>query len=115
LTNHWEVIQELFQILGFTGIDDKHTLFDNTISESFTQSCKRFIEIWNQSLLLFSFKSHIKKTSDFYSAIKIINVIAGNWCGYTVKSNKKRIKLKRQQVYLPSELITAYKTYTVIH
>jgi hypothetical protein len=33
--NHWKVIQELFQILGFTGIDDKHTLSGDTASESF--------------------------------------------------------------------------------
>ncbi|CAG8748278.1 37044_t:CDS:2, partial [Gigaspora margarita] len=51
--NHWKAIRELFQILGFTGIDDKHTLPGDTASELFMQSCKRFIEIQNQSLLLF--------------------------------------------------------------
>ena len=30
--------------------------------------------------------------------IKASNAIAGNWCGYTIKSNKKRIGLKEQQV-----------------
>ncbi|CAG8601647.1 23256_t:CDS:1 [Gigaspora rosea] len=55
--NHWKAIRELFQILGFTGIDDIRTLSGNIISEAFTQSCERFIEIRSQSLLLFGFKS----------------------------------------------------------
>jgi hypothetical protein len=95
---HWEVIQELFQILGFTGIDDKRTLSSDTASESFMQSCEKFIEIRNQSLLLFGFKSRAKETPDLHSAIKTINAIAGNWCGYTVESDKKRIGSKGQQV-----------------
>src|SRR3954466_5345306 len=49
--NHWMVIRELFQILGFTGIDDKHTLSSDIASESFMRSCEKFIEIRNQSLL----------------------------------------------------------------
>ena len=96
--NHWEVIQELFRILGFTGIDDRRTLSGDTASESFTRSCERFIEIRNQSLLLFGFKSRAKKIPDLKSAIQAINAIAGNWCGYTVKSDKKRIGPKGQQV-----------------
>ncbi|CAI2196207.1 18512_t:CDS:1, partial [Funneliformis geosporum] len=55
--NHWKVIKELFQVLGFTGIDDKHILSGDTVSESFTRSYKRFIEVLDQSLLLFGFKS----------------------------------------------------------
>ena len=43
--NHWKVIRELFQILGFTGIDDKRILSSNIISETFTQSYERFIEV----------------------------------------------------------------------
>jgi hypothetical protein len=62
--NHWEVIQELFRILGFTGIDDRRTLSGNIASESFIRSCERFIEIRNQSLLLFGFKSRAKETPD---------------------------------------------------
>jgi hypothetical protein len=95
---HWEVIQKLFQILDFTGIDDKCTLSNDTASESFMQSCEKFIEIRNQSLLLFGFKSRAKETPDLHSAIKTINAIAGNWCGYTVESDKKRIGPKGQQV-----------------
>jgi len=95
---HWEVIQELFQILGFTGIDDKRTLSSDTASESFMRSCEKFIEIRNQSLLLFGFKSRAKETPDLHSAIKTINAIAGNWCGYYVESDKKRIGPKGQQV-----------------
>ncbi|PKY58734.1 hypothetical protein RhiirA4_513394 [Rhizophagus irregularis] len=99
LFKQWKAIQELFQILGFTGIDDIRTLSGNIISEAFTQSCERFMEIRNQSLLLFGFKSRAKETPDLKSAIKAINAIAGNWCGYTVKSDKKRIGPKGQQVW----------------
>ena len=97
--NHWEVIRKLFQILGFTGIDDIRTLSGNIISEAFAQSCERFIEIRSQSLLLFGFKSRAKEKPDLISAIKTINAIAGNWCGYTVKSNRKKIGPKEKQVW----------------
>ncbi|GBC09780.1 hypothetical protein RclHR1_00910030 [Rhizophagus clarus] len=83
---------------SFTGIDDKHILSGSIVSEAFAQSCERFIEIQNQSLSLFGFKSHAKTTPDLNSAIKAINAIAGNWCGYTIKSDKKRIGPKGQQV-----------------
>ncbi|GES89151.1 hypothetical protein GLOIN_2v1776159 [Rhizophagus clarus] len=63
-----------FRRQGFTGIDDIRTLSSNIISEAFAQS-------------------YLK------SAIKAINAIAGNWCGYTVKSDKKRIGPKGQQVW----------------
>src|SRR3954462_4277977 len=96
--NHWMVIRELFQILGFTGIDNKRTLSSDTASESFMQSCEKFIEIRNQSLLLFGFKSCAKETPDLHSAIKTINAIAENWCGYTIESDKKIIGPKGQQV-----------------
>ncbi|CAB4386472.1 unnamed protein product [Rhizophagus irregularis] len=69
------------------------------VSEAFTQLCERFIEIRNQSLSLFGFKSHAKTTPDLNSAIKAINAIAGNWCSYTIKSDKKRIGPKGQQVW----------------
>ncbi len=70
------------------------TLLGNIISEAFVQSCERFIEIRNQSLLFFGFKSRAKETPDLKSAIKAINAIAGNWCRYTIKSDKKRIGSK---------------------
>src|SRR6266542_6013036 len=95
--NHWKVIRELFQILGFTGIDDKRILSSNIVSETFTQSCERFIEVLDQSLLLFGFKSRAKVTSDLNSAIRAINAIAGNWCGYTVKINRKKIGPKKNR------------------
>ncbi|CAG8808589.1 33142_t:CDS:2 [Gigaspora margarita] len=85
--------------LRFTGIDDKRTLPGDTASESFMRSCERFIEIRNQSLLFFGFKSRAKETPDLYSAIKMINAIASNWYGYTVESDKKRIGPKGQQPY----------------
>ncbi|POG70233.1 uncharacterized protein OCT59_001161 [Rhizophagus irregularis] len=84
--------------LRFTGIDDKRTLSSDTASESFMRSCEKFIEIRNQSLLLFGFKSRAKKTPDLHSAIKTINAITGNWCGYNIESDKKRIGPKGQQV-----------------
>ena len=49
--------------------------------------------------MLFGFKSHAKTTPDLNSAIKAINAIAGNWCGYYVESDKKRIGPKGQQVW----------------
>ena len=52
-----------------------------------------------QLLLLFGFKSHAKVTSDLNSAIRTINAIAKNWCGYTVKINRKKIGLKEQRVW----------------
>src|SRR6266496_2408146 len=97
--NHWKVIRELFQILGFTGIDDVRTLSGNIVSEAFAQSCERFIELLDQSLLLFGFKSRAKVTLDLNSAIRVINAIAGNWCGYTVKINRKKIGSKEKQVW----------------
>ena len=69
----WKAIQELFQILGFTGIDDIRTLSGNIISEAFAQSCERFMEIRNQSLLLFGFKSHAKETPDLNTGKKPID------------------------------------------
>jgi hypothetical protein len=97
--NHWKAIRELFQILGFTGIDDKRILSGNIVSEIFTQSCERFIEIRNQSLLLFGFKSHAKEKPDLNSAIKAINAIVSNYCGYTIKSKRKLIGPKEQRTW----------------
>jgi hypothetical protein len=44
-------------------------------------------------------KSRAKETPDLKLTIKAINAIAGNWCGYTVKSNRKKIGHKKQQVW----------------
>src|SRR2546425_7961165 len=66
--NHWKVIRKLFQILDFTGINDKRILSSNIVSETFTQSCERFIVALDQSLLLFRFKSRAKEISDLNSA-----------------------------------------------
>ena len=63
--NHWKAIREFFQILGFTSIDDKRTLSGDTASESFMRSCEKFIEIRNQSLLFFGFKSRARKYQIF--------------------------------------------------
>ena len=74
------------------------------------QSCEKFIEIRNQSLLLFGFKSRAKETPDLKSAIQAINAIAGNWCEYTIKSDKKRIGFKEKQVWKYSYKIN-YQPY----
>ena len=87
--NYWKVIQEFFQILGFTGIDDKHTLSSDIVSESFIWFCKRFIEIQNQSLLFFSFKSYVKETSNLHLAIKTINELLTIGVGIPLKVIKK--------------------------
>ncbi|RIA87801.1 hypothetical protein C1645_827280 [Glomus cerebriforme] len=76
LANYWKAIKELFQIIGFIGIDDKCILSGNIVSEAFIQSYEKFIEICNQSILLFGFKSYAKIISDLNPAIKAINVIA---------------------------------------
>ncbi|GES93705.1 hypothetical protein GLOIN_2v1762477 [Rhizophagus clarus] len=73
LENYWKVIQELFKILDFTSIDDKRILFDSM--------------------------SRTKETPDLNSAIKTINAIAGNWYGYTIKSDKKRIGPKEKRIW----------------
>ncbi|CAI2163562.1 9021_t:CDS:2, partial [Funneliformis geosporum] len=75
--NQWKAIRELFQILDFTGIDDKRILSSNIVSEAFT--------------------SYAKERPDLKSAIKAINIITDNWYGYTVKSNQKKIGFKKQR------------------
>ncbi|CAG8774055.1 6958_t:CDS:2, partial [Cetraspora pellucida] len=40
-----------------------------------------------------------KVTLDLNSAIRAINAIAGNWCGYIVKINRKKIESKEKQVW----------------
>ncbi|CAJ0832797.1 1725_t:CDS:2, partial [Entrophospora sp. SA101] len=66
---------------------------------AFETSRKRFIELRNQSLLLFGFKSRAKETPDLKSAIKAINAIVGNYCGYNIKSKRKKVGPKGQQVW----------------
>ncbi|RIA86586.1 hypothetical protein C1645_829048 [Glomus cerebriforme] len=43
--------------------------------------------------------SHAKVISDLNSVIRAINAIAENWCGYTVKINRKKIGPKEKQVW----------------
>ncbi|CAG8624586.1 15658_t:CDS:2, partial [Gigaspora rosea] len=97
----WEdtSIRGLLQLLGFTGINNKRILADNQVKVVFEASRKRFIEIRNQSLLLFGFKSRAKEILDLNSAIKAINAIVGNWCGYTIKNKLKLVGSKGQQIW----------------
>nr|CAG8676619.1 13836_t:CDS:1 [Entrophospora candida] len=97
--NHWEAVRRLLQSLGFTGIDDKRILSDDQVKVAFEASREKFIEIRSQSLLLFGFKSRAKEMPDLNSAIKAINAIVGNWCGYTIKSERKLVESKGQQIW----------------
>ncbi|CAJ0845541.1 7602_t:CDS:1 [Entrophospora sp. SA101] len=97
--NHWEAVCGLLQSLGFTGIDDKRILCDDQVKVAFEASREKFIEIRSQSLLLFGFKSRAKEIPDLKSAIKAINAIVGNWCGYTINSERKLIGPKEKRVW----------------
>ncbi|KAF0464963.1 helicase [Gigaspora margarita] len=97
--NHWEAVRGLLQSLGFTGIDDKRILSDDQVKVTFEASRDRFIEIRSQALLLFGFNSRAKEIPDLNSAIKAINAIVGNWCGYTIKSKRKLVGSKGQQIW----------------
>nr|CAG8587740.1 8386_t:CDS:2 [Entrophospora candida] len=60
---------------------DERILYDDQVKVAFETSRERFIELRNQSLLLFGFKSRAKEMPELESAIKAINAIAGNYCG----------------------------------
>ncbi|RHZ76767.1 hypothetical protein Glove_193g47 [Diversispora epigaea] len=75
--NHWEAVRGLFQLLGFTGIDDKRILSDDQVKLAFGTS----------------------QIPDLKSAIKAINAIVSNWCGYTIKSKRKLVGSKGQQIW----------------
>ncbi|CAG8579886.1 9643_t:CDS:10, partial [Scutellospora calospora] len=98
--NHWEAIRGLFQSLSFTGIDDKQILSDDQVKVAFEVSRERFIEIRNQSLLLFGFKSRAKEIPDLNSAIKTINAI------YSYQINRNSYK---KRGFDNQEKITAIK------
>ncbi|CAG8459218.1 6177_t:CDS:2, partial [Gigaspora rosea] len=97
--NHWEAVRGLLQSLGFTGIDDKRILSDDQVKVAFEASHEKFIEIRSQALLLFGFRSRAKEIPDLKLAIKAINAIVGNWCGYTIKSERKLVGSKGQRIW----------------
>ncbi|CAG8631602.1 3266_t:CDS:1 [Diversispora eburnea] len=80
-------------------MDDKRILSDDQVKVAFEAFREKFIEIRSQALLLFGFKSRAKEISDLKSAIKAINAIVGNWCGYTINSERKLIGPKEKRVW----------------
>jgi len=51
-------------------------------------------KIRQEALLLFGFKSRAKEPPDLNVTIKFINAVIGSWCGYTIKSGRKREDLR---------------------
>ncbi|CAG8518535.1 8798_t:CDS:2, partial [Diversispora eburnea] len=87
--NHWEAVRGLLQSLSFTGMDDK--------------------QIRSQALLLFGFRSRTKEMPDLKSAVKAINVIVGNWCGYTIKKEVMIRKLDNSEYCPIVPVLPSYK------
>ncbi|CAJ0850941.1 4497_t:CDS:1, partial [Entrophospora sp. SA101] len=94
----WEAVRDLFQSIGFSGIDDTKILSGDDVAKAFEQSCEEVVKIREDARLLFGFKTRAKGTPDLNATIKFINAIAGNWCGYTVKSDETRVGSKGHQV-----------------
>ncbi|CAJ0830229.1 8848_t:CDS:2 [Entrophospora sp. SA101] len=78
----WEAVHDLFQSLGFSDIDDTKILSGDDVSKAFEQSWEKIVKIRQDALLLFGFK----ELPDLKATVKLINAIAGNWCGYTIKT-----------------------------
>ncbi|CAG8807319.1 13742_t:CDS:2, partial [Gigaspora rosea] len=94
----WEAVHNLVQSIGFSDIDDTKILSGNDVAKAFEQSCEEVVKIRKDARLLFGFKTRAKGTPDLNATIKFINAIAGNWCGYTVKSDETRVGSKGHQV-----------------
>ncbi|KAF0405054.1 helicase [Gigaspora margarita] len=107
--NYWEAIRGLLQLLGFTGIDDKCILFNDKVKVVFEASCEKFIEIRNQSLLLFGLKSHTKEIPDIKSAIKAINAIVNNYCGFDNQEEVIARKLGNSKYHSIVPVLLSYK------
>ncbi|CAG8617704.1 9_t:CDS:2 [Diversispora eburnea] len=75
-----------FRRQGFIDIDDTKILSGDDVTKTFEQSQEKIIKIREDILLLLGFKTQAKGLSDLNAAIKFINVILSNWCGYTIKS-----------------------------
>src|SRR5207253_6017030 len=88
-----------FTVTWFYRYRDKRILSDDQVKVAFETSREKFIEIRSQALLLFGFKSRAKETPDLKSAIKAINAIVGNWCGYTIKSERKLVGPKEKRIW----------------
>ncbi|CAG8438849.1 9101_t:CDS:2 [Cetraspora pellucida] len=67
--------------------------------ESVDPSSEKIVKIREDALLLFGFKTRTKGMPNLNATIKFINAILGNWCGYTVKGGRKKVRPKGQQVW----------------
>ncbi|RIB16920.1 hypothetical protein C2G38_2188684 [Gigaspora rosea] len=94
----WEAVHNLVQSIGFSDIDDTKILSGDDVAKAFEQSCEEVVKIREDARLLFGFKTRAKGTPDLNATIKFINAIAGNWCGYTVKSDETHVGSKGHQV-----------------
>ncbi|CAG8852232.1 29701_t:CDS:1, partial [Gigaspora margarita] len=95
----WEAIHNLIQSIGFSDIDDTNILSGDDVAKTFDQSREKIVKIREDTLLLFGFKTRAKGTPDLNATIKFINAILGNWCGYTIKSERKLSGPKDQRVW----------------
>ncbi|CAG8825047.1 46398_t:CDS:2, partial [Gigaspora margarita] len=86
-----EAVRDLFQSIGFSGIDDTKILSSNDVAKTFEQSQEKIIKIREDALLLFSFKTRAKGLPDLKATVKLINAIVGNWCGYTIKNGETHV------------------------
>nr|CAG8649359.1 913_t:CDS:1 [Entrophospora candida] len=95
----WEAVHSLVQSIGFRDIDDMNILSGDDVTKTFEQSQEKIVKIREDALLLFGFKTRAKGMPDLNATVKFINAILGNWCGYTVKSGRKKEGPKGQQVW----------------
>ncbi|CAJ0830395.1 12886_t:CDS:2, partial [Entrophospora sp. SA101] len=94
----WEAVRDLFQSIGFSGIDDTEILSGDDVAKTFEQSWEKIVKIREDALLLFGFKTRAKGLPDLKATVKLINAIVGNWCGYTIKSGETRVGPRTNRV-----------------
>ncbi|CAG8821937.1 42975_t:CDS:2, partial [Gigaspora margarita] len=87
----WEAVRDLFQSIGFSGIDDTKILSGDDVAKTFEQSREKIVKIREDALLLFDFKTRAKGLPDLKATVKLINAIVGNWCDYTIKNGETRV------------------------
>ncbi|RHZ85691.1 hypothetical protein Glove_62g22 [Diversispora epigaea] len=92
-------VRGLFQSVRFSGIDDTKILSGDDVIKVFKQSQEKIVKIRENALLLFGFKTRAKGIPDLNATIKFINTIVNNWCGYTIKSRRRKEGPKGQQVW----------------
>jgi hypothetical protein len=93
----WEAVHDLFQS---SDMDDAKILSGDGVTKAFEQSREKIIKIRQEALLLFGFKSRAKEPPNLNVTIKFINAVIGNWCGYTIKSGRKREGPKTRHTWI---------------